>query len=75
MKKILYVIGSTRAKSFNRQLACAARAMIGERVEVTELNYSDLPWLNQDVEQLVSGVVSRVSKTVAEADALSEQTG
>lgn len=51
MKTILFIIGSLRAQSFNRQLAIKAREIIGARAKVKELNYSDLPLLNQDVEQ------------------------
>ena len=29
MKKILFIIGSLRAKSFNRQVACVAKEIIG----------------------------------------------
>lgn len=43
MKKILFIIGSLRAKSFNRQLANEAKEIIGDRAEVSELDYSDLP--------------------------------
>ena len=34
MKKILFIIGSLRAKSFNRQVANVAKEMIGNRAEV-----------------------------------------
>ncbi|MBQ6063652.1 MAG: NAD(P)H-dependent oxidoreductase [Prevotella sp.] len=70
MKKILFVIGSLRAKSFNRQLAGVAKEIIGDRAEVTELDYSDLPLMNQDIEQPEPDAVARVRKAVAEADAL-----
>ena len=70
MKKILFVIGSLREKSFNRQLAEAAKEIIGNRAQVTELDYSDLPLINQDLEVTEHPVVARVRKAVAEADAL-----
>ena len=70
MKKILFIIGSLRAKSFNRQVANVAKEMIGSRVEVQELDYSDLPLLNQDIEQPEPVVVARIRKAVAEADGL-----
>ena len=70
MKKILFIIGSLRAKSFNRQLAGVAKEIIGDRAEVTELDYSDLPLMNQDIEQPEPDAVARVRKAVAEADAL-----
>ena len=70
MKKILFVIGSLRVKSFNRQLANMAKETIGNRAEVVELDYSDLPLLNQDIEQPEPVAVARIRKTVSEADAL-----
>lgn len=70
MKKILFIIGSLRAKSFNRQLAEEAKKIIGQRAEVTELDYSDLPLMNQDIEQPEPEAVARIRKAVAEADAL-----
>ena len=70
MKKILFVIGSLRAKSFNRQVANVAMEIIGNRAEVQELDYSDLPLLNQDIEQPELEVVARIRKAVAEADGL-----
>ena len=70
MKKILFIIGSLRAKSFNRQVANVAKDMIGNRAEVQELDYGDLPLLNQDIEQPEPAVVARIRKAVAEADGL-----
>ena len=70
MKKILFVIGSLRAKSFNRQVANVAKEIIGNRAEVQELDYSDLPLLNQDIEQPELEAVARIRKDVSEADAL-----
>ena len=70
MKKILFIIGSLRAKSFNRQLAMMAKEIIGNRAEVSELDYSDLPLLNQDIEQPEPVAVARIRKAVSEADAL-----
>jgi NAD(P)H-dependent FMN reductase len=70
MKKILFIIGSLRAKSFNRQVALVAKEIIGQRAEVQELDYSDLPLLNQDIEQPELEVVARIRKAVSEADAL-----
>ena len=70
MKKILFIIGSLRAKSFNRQMANVAKEIIGNRAVIEELDYSDLPLLNQDIEQPEPAVVARIRKAVAEADAL-----
>ena len=70
MKKILFIIGSLRAKSFNRQLAVMAKEIIGNRAKVSELDYSDLPLLNQDIEQPEPAAIARIRKAVSEADAL-----
>ena len=70
MSKILFIIGSLRAQSFNRQLANKAKEIIGQRAEVEELYYSDLPLLNQDIEQPEPVAVARVRKEIQEADAL-----
>lgn len=70
MKKILFIMGSLRAKSFNRQLANEARLIIGDRAEVAELDYHNLPLLNQDAEQPEPEAVRRVRAAVTEADAV-----
>ncbi len=70
MKIILFVIGSLRAKSFNRQMANVAKEIIGNRAEVQELDYNDLPLLNQDIEQPEPAAVARIRKEIAEADGL-----
>lgn len=70
MKKILFIIGSLRAKSFNRQVANEAKNVIGNCAEVSELDYSDLPLLNQDIEQPEPAAVARIRKTVSESDAI-----
>ena len=70
MKKILFIIGSLRLKSFNRQVANVAREIIGNSAEVQELDFSDLPLLNQDIEQPEPAAVGRIRKEIAEADAL-----
>ena len=70
MKKILFIIGSLRTKSFNRQVANVAKEIIGSRADVQELEYGDLPLLNQDIEQPEPKAVARIRNTIAEADGL-----
>lgn len=48
---------------------------IGNQAEVQELDYSRLPWVNQDIEQPEPAEVARIRKAITEADALPEQTG
>ena len=47
-----------------------AKELIGNRAEVQELDYSDLPLLSQDIEQPELEVVARIRKAVTEADGL-----
>lgn len=70
MKNVLFIIGSMRERSFNRQLAHVAEGMIADRCNVKYLHYADLPYMNQDLEAPVQPVVARVRKEVIEADAL-----
>ena len=70
MQKILFIIGSLREKSFNRQLARVAMEIVGDRAVVSELDYSDLPLLNQDIESPEPAAVARIRREVKEADAL-----
>ena len=70
MKKILFIIGSLRKESFNRQLALEAEKMIGSQAEVTYLDYSDVPLINQDIEFPEPETVGRLRATVKEADGI-----
>ncbi|MBR6844293.1 MAG: NAD(P)H-dependent oxidoreductase [Bacteroidales bacterium] len=70
MNKILFIIGSLRGKSFNRQMANVAKDIIGNRAIIEELDYRDLPLLNQDIEHPEPAAVARIRKAIAEADAL-----
>ena len=51
-------------------MANVAKEMIGNRAEIQELDYSDLPLLNQDIEQPEPASVARIRKAIAEADGL-----
>ena len=64
MKNILFIIGSLRKESFNRQLALEAEKMIGSQAEVTYLDYSDVPLINQDIEFPEPEAVGRLRATV-----------
>jgi len=68
MKKILFIVGSLREGSFNRQLAREAEKMIGQSAIVTYLDYTDVPFVNQDIEYPAPEAVCRLRQTVAEAD-------
>ena len=70
MKRILFVVGSRRVKSFNRQLAQRAEELLKGKAEVAYLDYDSLPCLNQDAEFPAPAEVERVRAEVARADAL-----
>lgn len=70
MKNILMVCGSLRERSFNRQLMVAIEAELEGRAEVRELAYTDLPWMNQDVEWPTPTEVQRVRDEAVWADGI-----
>ena len=50
MKQILFIIGSLRKNSFNRQLAKIAEDLLKDRFEISYLDFKDIPYMNQDWE-------------------------
>jgi len=70
MKKILIIVGSLRKNSFNHQLAKQAEKLLEGSAQVSYLDYSDLPFMNQDIEFPVPESVARVRKAVQEADGI-----
>lgn len=68
--KILAIAGSLRKDSFNRQLALAAKEVIGERAEFKLLEYGDIPYMNQDIEFPAPEAVKRVREEVKSADGI-----
>jgi len=70
MKKILMIVGSRRKKSFNAQLSENIAGLIGDRAEVKWLDYKDVPFLDQDIEDPVPESVARARAAVMEADGI-----
>ena len=70
MKKIIFISGSLRKESFNRQLLEMAAQRLSSDFECTFLDYGDLPLLNQDEEFPAPAAVQRIRSQVASADAL-----
>ena len=70
MKKVLMIVGSLRKNSFNLQLAKEIQGMLEGRVQVSFLEYGDLPFMNQDIEFPVPESVARVRQAVQEADGI-----
>ena len=50
MKHILFIIGSFRKDSFNRQLAKIAEGFLKDRFNISYLEFNDIPYMNQDWE-------------------------
>ena len=69
-KKIIFIVGSLRAQSFNRQLANKIASLIGTRAEVSFLEYADVPFMNQDAENPTPPSIARVRSEVQAADGL-----
>ena len=70
MKKILAIVGSLRQGSFNRQLALAAQKVVGSQAEFTILDYTKVPFFNQDLEYPAPEAVMQVRAAVKAADGL-----
>ena len=68
MKKILFIIGSLRKESFNREVSDMVKNLLQNKAEVTELDYSQVPLMNQDAEYPAPKAVANARKAVAEAD-------
>ena len=70
MKKVLFVVGSLRKQSFNRQVSEFVKILLDGKVQVSELDYADIPFVNQDIEFPTPPSVARVRKQITEADAI-----
>ena len=68
--KITAKIGSLRRDSLNRQLALEAKRIIGDRAEFGILDYTGVPFMNQDIEYPAPDAVRRVRETVKAADGI-----
>lgn len=68
--KILAIVGSLRKDSYNRQLALAAKDLVGDRADFKLLEYGDIPLMNQDIEYPPPDAIKRVRDEVKSADAI-----
>ena len=69
-KKVLFIVGSLREGSFNRQMALEAEKALAENVEVSYLDYSAIPLFNQELEVPTLPAVAAVREAVLAADAI-----
>lgn len=70
MKKILFIVGSLRKESFNRQLAQEAEKYLAGNADVAYLDYTDVPFINQDIEYPAPAAVAQLRETVSQADGI-----
>lgn len=70
MKKILFIVGSLRQNSFNKQLSEFVAKELKGKAEVSYLDYSKLPLMNQDIERDDLQVIQEIRKQIKEADLL-----
>lgn len=70
MKNVLIVVGSLRKGSFNRQMAKVVEEILKDRVNISYLEFSDLPFMNEDIEFPTPAPVERVRKEIESADGI-----
>ncbi|MDK6522412.1 NADPH-dependent FMN reductase [Alloscardovia omnicolens] len=68
MAKILIVVGSQRANGFQAQLANEFKKTIGDRAEVDFFDYSEVPFVNQDIEFPAPASVATARDAFEKAD-------
>lgn len=70
MTKVLFIVGSLRNGSFNHQLAQQAEKALAGKAEVSYLDWSEVPVLNQDIETPAPAAVAKAREEVLAADAI-----
>ena len=68
MTHILFIVGSLRKDSYNRQLAKLAEHFLQGKAEVKYLEFADMPYMNQDIEFPAPVAVQRVRDEVQKSD-------
>ena len=67
-KSVLFIVGSLRQGSFNRELARVGAEELNGSVDISFLDYADVPFMNQDIEFPAPAAVTRVRERVSAAD-------
>ena len=68
MKNALFVVGSFRANSFNRQLAREAETLLAPRAKVEWLDFRDIPFMDQDAENPAPAAVAKAREAILASD-------
>lgn len=66
--KIVGLVGSLRKESYNRKLLHLVNDLLPQEVELVDLDYSDVPVFNEDIEFPTPESVVRIRQAVKEAD-------
>lgn len=67
---ILFIVGSLRKNSFNRQMSEAVQKILQDKANISVLEYADIPLMNQDIEFPAPKAIARVRSEVAKADGI-----
>lgn len=67
-KKVLFIVGSLREGSFNRQLARQAQELMQDQMDISYLEFKGLPLMNQDLESPVPEDVQAARDAFLAAD-------
>ena len=70
MKKVLFIIGSIRKNGFNYQLSQEVLKLLKSKYDISYLEYSHIPYMNQDLENLVLDDISNIRKQAMDSDLL-----
>ncbi len=70
MKHIVFIIGSLRKDSFNRQLAMVAESLLKDRFVISYLDFENIPYFNQDKEsqQVAESPSHQVDESTSQRD-------
>lgn len=70
MKKILFIVGSLRKQSFNKQLALETEKLLKDKAHVTFFSLENVPFINQDEEYPAPKGVQELRDAVNASDAV-----
>ena len=70
MKKLLFISGSLRKDSYNSALLKEAEKILNESLNCSFLSYSEIPYMDQNIEFDEIPSIKRVRKEVEDSDAI-----
>lgn len=70
MKNILFIVGSLREGSFNKQMAETAEKVLEGKANVSYLDWKDVPVFSQELEVPTPAPVAAVREAIMAADAI-----